>query len=130
MGSCASLIVSDAVLGVTQGGTIEFDFQGSFTKTSDAIPVHPTLQVMTEYADVNDMILKSGAAPSLLPTLKDPDALQYFRSLIVGIPSILECKVLFIIHFLAAKILGGNRSLIYQRHVLILGSLARLYHRS
>ncbi|KAF9515277.1 hypothetical protein BS47DRAFT_1376315 [Hydnum rufescens UP504] len=56
---------------------------GSFTKISDAVPVHPTLQVMTEYADVNDMVLKSGAAPSLLATLKDPDALQYFRSLIV-----------------------------------------------
>jgi len=55
----------------------------SFTKTSDAIPVHPTLQIMTEYADINDMMLKSGAAPSLLNALKEPDTLQYFRSLIV-----------------------------------------------
>lgn len=56
---------------------------GLFTKTTDAIPLHQTLQAMTENTDINNVLLKSGAAPSLLEVLKNGDNLKYFRSLIV-----------------------------------------------
>ncbi|KAF8339049.1 uncharacterized protein EI90DRAFT_3248358 [Cantharellus anzutake] len=56
---------------------------GVFTKTTDAIRVHPTVQIMTETADINQSVLTSGAVPSLLESLKNADALQDFKSLIV-----------------------------------------------
>jgi len=54
-----------------------------FTKITDAIPLHVTLQGMTEATDINHVLLKSGAAPTLLETLKNVETLKYFRSLIV-----------------------------------------------
>ena len=55
--------------------------QATFTKTTDAIPVDQSVQIMTEYADINDVLLKSTSP--LLEALKDGAALKHFRSLIV-----------------------------------------------
>lgn len=57
--------------------------QSLFTKITDAVPVHNKLQVMTEASEINNVLLKSGAAPTLLETLKDAGNLDYFQSLIV-----------------------------------------------
>lgn len=54
-----------------------------FTATSDAIPLHPSVQAMTELPDINNVLLKSGVAPSVLETFRNSEAMQYFRSLIV-----------------------------------------------
>lgn len=58
-------------------------WQGVFTKITDTIQVHPSVQIMTEAAGINQMILTSGAIPSLLESLRNEDALRDFKSLII-----------------------------------------------
>lgn len=43
---------------------------------------------MTEFSDISNVLLKSGAAPSLLETLNNPEALKYFRALVVCFSSL------------------------------------------
>lgn len=56
---------------------------GMFTATSDAIRLHPSVQAMTELPDINNVLLKSGVAPSVPETFRNSEAMQYFRSLII-----------------------------------------------
>jgi len=53
----------------------------TFTKTSDASNLPPTLIVMSEFADITTNLLKPYGSLSLPTVLSSPDILPYFRSL-------------------------------------------------
>jgi len=55
----------------------------TFTRTSENAAVHPTLSVMSEYADLTETIIGSPHTAAFFKHLKDPAVLALFRSLII-----------------------------------------------